>query len=521
MKKLLCTLLALLLTCAWAIAQVPTVLWQKSYGGSDYDDIRIIRSTLDSNYILVGNTNSINGDLDGIGTDALSGDIWVTKVNTTGNIIWTQTYGGSGLDIANDIYTTTDSGYIVVGFTMSNDGLVSGYHGAEDIWVLRLNKWGDVLWQRCLGGSGSDIGYTIIATSDNGYLVGGITSSADGDVTDTIGTMWLVKLSSTGSILWQKKYGASTHDAVYGLLEKAPGQYIAAGFTASNDSNIHSHGFIDAWLVQINDTGAIVWQKPYGGSNLDVFNSICKTTDGHVLVAGSTASADGDVTAYHGGTTYGLGDMWVTKIDDTGALVWQKTYGGSNDEECKSVQTNISGLITLAGYTTSYNGDITYKKDTTDYWVVQVDSLGTMQWQKTLGGSSIDVGKSLVINADNSYTIAGLTNSNNGDITASHGRQDGWIVKLGIPENISTTTLTESCIQLFPVPCNNSLNVVLPCTAIWSVVVSNAYGIQVYNTSACTKHLEIATHNLANGLYTITAHGATHHITHSFVIQHN
>ena len=299
MKNILLSLF-LFLTTLYLTAQALSIEWQKSLGGSEFDAAYSIQQTTDGGYIVAGESYSTNGDVTGNHGDY---DYWVVKLSTTGVIEWQKSLGGSGYDVGWNIQQTTDGGYIVIGYANSTDGDVMGNHGDFDYWVVKLSSTGSIEWQKSLGGSGEDRGYSIQQTTDGGYIVAGQSASTNGDVTGNHGgnDYWVVKLSSTGSIIWQKSLGGTGSDVGRSIQQTTDGGYIVAGTSNSIDGDVTgNHGDFDYWVVKLSSTGAIIWQKTLGGTGSDNAYSIRQTTDGGYVVAGTSNSNDGDVTGNHG-----------------------------------------------------------------------------------------------------------------------------------------------------------------------------------------------------------------------------
>ena len=237
---------------------------------------------------------------------------------------WQKSLGGTNNDQAYSIQQTTDGGYIVAGWSSSIDGDVTGNHGGNDYWVVKLNSSGTIAWQKSFGGSNDDYAYSIQQTNDGGYIVAGWSRSNDGDVTGHYGTTnyydyWVVKLNSTGTIEWQKSLGGSDHDYAYSIWQTTDGGYIVTGRSYSNDGDVTgNHGGDDYWVVKLNSTGTIAWQKSLGGTNNDQAYSIQQTNDGGYIVAGRSYSNDENVTGHHGTANYY--DYWVVKLNSTGTI---------------------------------------------------------------------------------------------------------------------------------------------------------------------------------------------------------
>src|ERR1043165_357284 len=179
-------------------AQVPSIQWQKSFGGTGTDYAASIQQTTDCGYIVAGQSYSIDGDLT---INHGLNDYWIVKLDTAGSLEWQTDLGGSDYDLANSIQQTSDGGYVVAGYSKSNDNDVSGNHGLNDFWVVKLDMNGSLSWQKSLGGSGVDMAHSIQQTSDGGYIVAGISNSNDNDVSGNHGDFdyWVVKLDVDGN----------------------------------------------------------------------------------------------------------------------------------------------------------------------------------------------------------------------------------------------------------------------------------------------------------------------------------
>jgi len=406
-------------------AQAPAIQWQKAMGGSAYDVAYDVAPARDGGYIMVGYTTSDDGDVSG---GKGSYDYWIVKVNSSGTIQWQKTYGGSIDEYATSVQQTADGGYIVTGHTRSYDGDVTGYRNSYDYWVIKLNGNGDLQWQRALGGNSSDVSYAIQQAADGGYIVAGFSYSTDGDVTGNHGNSdyWVVKLSGTGAIQWQRTLGGSAEDRAFSIQQTTDGGYIVAGSSRSNDGDVTgNHGDMDFWVVKLSGSGALQWQKSLGGAGGETANAVRQTADGGYIVAGYTESTGGDVTGNHGNSDY-----WVVKLSNSGGVQWQKTYGGRGADVARSIQQTTDNGYIVAGYTNSDNGDITNPKGNLDYWMVKINIGGTLQWQKSMGGHLTDDPIAVEPTADGGYIVAGMTESPGGDVTGSHGWWEAWLVKL-------------------------------------------------------------------------------------------
>lgn len=431
------TFISLLLFLATKIfAQAPSIEWQKSLGGTGQEYGYCIKQTNDGGYIMVGESVSPVGGM--ITNNYGNYDCWVVKLDNTGSVQWKKSLGGSGYDRGYSVQQTADGGYIVGGNTSSNNFDVTGHYGGTDCWVVKLNNSGDIEWQKPLGGSSEDEAFSIQQTSDGGYILCGYTFSTNGAVTTTTGG-WIVKLNSTGTIQWQKGAGLFMNC----IQQTSDGGYVAVGYTNTNGPL----GGNDYLIVKLNSAGAIQWQKYYGGTSTDMAQSIQQTTDGGYIVAGISDSSNTDVTNNNGSN-----DFWVLKLNSLGELEWQKALGGAFYDQAYSVQqTSDEGFI-ACGYTNSTNGLVTGNHGDVDYWVVKLNNLGSVLWQKTLGGVGTDTAKSIQQTSDGGYIVAGTTGSWDGDVTTQYGDRDFWVVKLN-SDNLSTNDFSNvNRLTFFPNP---------------------------------------------------------------------
>jgi uncharacterized repeat protein (TIGR02543 family) len=410
-----------------AAVSPPGIQWQKSLGGAISEDAQSIQQTFDGGYIVAGWSLSNDGDVTG---NQGGVDYWVVKLNTSGNIQWEKSIGGSNYDEAYSIQQTSDGGYIVAGASGSNDGDINGVdHGGGDYWVAKLGADGNIQWEKSLGGSGTDSAQSIQQTSDGGYIVAGWSYSNDYEVNGGnhgASDFWVVKLNTGGAIQWQKSLGGLGYDYAHAIQQTSDGGYIVAGESNSNDGDVMgNHGGSDYWVVKLDTVGNIQWEKSLGGSGSDGAFSIQQTSDGGNVVAGYSSSNDGNVTGNHGGYDY-----WVVKLDTVGNIQWEKSLGGSGFDSARSIQQTSDGGYIVAGSSTSNNGDVNGNHGANDFWAVKLDAVGNIQWGKSIGGSGYENAKSIQQTSDGSYIIAGDSDSTDGDITGNHGNSDFWVVKL-------------------------------------------------------------------------------------------
>ncbi len=348
-------------------------------------------------------------------------------------IQWQKSYGGSRDDVAYSSCNIKEGGYIVVGQTFSEDGNIFNHIGVDDVWVLKLDSLGNLIWNKCYGGSYDDIGFSIEQTFEGGYIVAGSTNSEDGDVTglhDFISPdYWVVKIDVTGIIQWQKCLGSTEDDEAADIIQTADSGYLVTGYVSWLDGDVIGyHGGDDMWVVKLSKNGVKQWTKSLGGSDFDLGRSCVQTKDGGYLIGGSTGSVDGDVSGLHGAP---LGvDAWVVKLNSVGQLQWQKCYGGTSFENGCEVVLSDDGGFFLISSASSTDGDVTDNHGSIDFWIVKADSVGNIEWQKCFGGIYNEAAFSACSTSDGGIAMIGTSNFDDGMVTGTHGRIDYWVCKV-------------------------------------------------------------------------------------------
>jgi hypothetical protein len=347
-------------------------------------------------------------------------------------IQWQKTYGGTASDEASIVRATTDGGYIVTGLSSSADGDVIGHHDATDHWVIKLDAVGNIEWNNSFGGSGDDKGYDILQTADGGYVFTGYESSADGDVTLNHGLTdyWVVKLNSSGTMEWQKSYGGGSADNSYAIIQTLDGGYAVTGLSNTTDGSgdvTGNNGSFDYWLCKLSPTGTLQWQKSLGGTATEQAFGIVQNADSSYVICGYSSSPNtGMVTGNHGDNDY-----WIVKLDPAGNLLWERSYGGIGSDRGFGISKTSDGGYIVNGVSPSTDGDVTGNHGGNDYWVLKLDSDGMLQWQRSYGGSGDDFGRIAFECADGGFIIGGRTNSiDDGEVKGNHGDYDYWVLKV-------------------------------------------------------------------------------------------
>ena len=419
-------------------AQAPDLEWDVTIGGNIWEELNTMVPLDDGSYVIGGYTSS---SMDGDMTQASngSGEYWMVNVDPQGDIIWNRNYGALGLERLWDIQVTQDGGFILGGSSESGaSGDKSGeLRGETDLWIVRTDAAGTILWERTIGGTKSeDLVAGIMPTTDGGFLLAAYSNSDSGfeKSEDSRGgyDFWLIKLDADGAILWDKTYGGEGDDISF-CIAQAPDGFLIGGLSwsgISGEKTDVARGLTDYWLLKIDPAGNILWDKTYGGDAIETLITILPVSDGGYLLGGQSSS---DISWEKTEFSFGHLDYWVLKIDEEGAVEWDKTYGGLDLDVLHAIQETPTGDFIMGGVSASSQtgNHTTTSQGGYDYWIISTNKSGTKRWEKSIGGSGDDAMTCIIPASDGGFLIGGHSNSNaSGDKTAdSKGMNDMWIVK--------------------------------------------------------------------------------------------
>lgn len=473
------------------------ILWEKSYGGTHADYLFDAQPTADYGFILAGSSLS---NKTGNKTDDNNGDLdyWIWKMNEKGDLSWQKSFGGSGFDLLQSIKNTRDGGFILAGSSSSGKGFQKNEDckGITDFWVIKLDASGAEQWQRTIGGAGQDELLCAFQTKDGGYMLGGSSSSNPpvlsntkieaGSITTTKADLfnkseksrgnmdyWIVKLNKEGNIEWQKTYGGQYADILRSMEQTTDNGYILAGYSnspISGDKTENNKGVGDFWIIKINDTGVIEWQNTYGAEGDDQPYVIHQTNDEGYIVGGNSNSKNALTTM--GGIVNNGTDYWVLKLDKEGGVLWSKTYDFGKVDILTSLVENTDQSYLIGGYAQGENkrpreglvgkamGMVGKEKDgINDYIALKIDAKGEEIWNKTVGSAGEDILRKLVETRDGGYLMAGTSNSSaSKDKNGSIGGNDFWVVKLKDKQKVEKV---KSSIEAIPNPATTYTNVIV------------------------------------------------------------
>tara|TARA_R110002074_G_scaffold149035_8_gene301368 strand:- start:1242 stop:2585 length:1344 start_codon:yes stop_codon:yes gene_type:complete len=275
--------------------------WQSSYGFSGHDHSYDILEASQGGYFFTGFLDITSARADGNtekGNSMTShgvGEFWGTKIDEEGSVQWRGYFGGTNNDRAHGVVQTNDGGFVMAGFTESDDFDISNTNGSYDFWVVKVDTFGNLIWEQSFGGEGIEVSYDIAKTTDNGFVVVGNTFSTNGDILLNHGEsdMWMIKLDEEGNLIWEQTYGGSQFDLAQAVVQSKDGGFLITGNSKSDDKDSSlNNGENDIWVVKTNAFGDLVWEKSFGGSGLDFGFDLLENTDGSIIIAGESSSTD-------------------------------------------------------------------------------------------------------------------------------------------------------------------------------------------------------------------------------------
>ena len=315
-------------------------LWTKQYGGRGSEEGLCIRETYDGGFIITGYTNS-----HGAGKT----DVYLIRTNSTGDTLWTRTYGGVGLDQGNSVWETKDKGYIIAGETYSYG------RGTVNAYLIKVKESGDTSWSRVYGGNGIEQGNSVQQTADGGYIITGRTNSFGAGDYD----VYLIRADKEGNKIWMQTFGGTGSEEGMSVTQTKDGGYIITGYTES-----YGAGGIDVYLVRADKDGNQVWTKTFGGKTDDYGMAVQQTHEGGFVIAGYTNSFGRGVEAY------------LIRTDENGNVKWANTFGDDSDDYGNSVDQTDDGGFVIGGSTVISPEEGEKLEKTKNVYLIKTDATG-------------------------------------------------------------------------------------------------------------------------------------------------
>ena len=458
--------------------------WVKTFGGTSSDVGLSVSLTSENNLLITGSSNSNDGDFNG--KNKGNRDIFVIKLDSEGNIVWKMSFGGTGEDWGYSMTPTSDDGVLISGFTQSNDGDFKGMNrGLFDIFVMKLDMDGNVEWKKIFGGTGDDQLRSMIQSSDGGVLITGNTNSNDGDfkgMNKGNTDIFVMKLDEDGEIKWTKLFGGRFIEYGMSVATTSNDGILITGYSNSDDGDFNgmNKGDMDIFVIKLDSEGNIVWKKSFGGSSIDYGFSITLSSDSTLLVTGSTGSNDSTFI----GLNKGGFDIFIIKLDKDGETLWSKTFGGSSGERCTHISTTTNDDIVITGYTQSNDSNFSgLNRGMWDVFVMKLDNEGEILMSKTFGGTSNEYGNSFTTSSSNELLITGTNQSNDGDFMGmNQGIQNIFVMKLDSNGNLNPSTSVTDYTSITPSLLVTPNPISTSSTVVFSTGTPTTVRIELLNT---------------------------------------
>lgn len=492
--KIVISLIYLLALTSFIQAQEVTHDWAQTYRSETFNEAQDIITTKDGGYIIVGFSEEIKyaeslywDPLDISCSDpqytyqSQGKNFYIIKIDADGQLIWEETFGGSNSEIAYAITDTDDGGYIIIGDTDSEDGQVENIQGKTDIWAIKINEDGELLWSKTFGGFNYDRATSIAKTQDKNFVIGGYSNTTY--ITANTGVsmdFWVLKINTNGEIIWQKSMGTIQDDITKSIYPTADGGCVVAGMTQDQ-----------VYMVKMQEDGDILWEKTFDGNRNNVAK-ILQTNAGGFLLAGHSTPTNST-----GSLSY-----WVIKTDENAEIIWEKRFGGSKTDIATTIIENPDNEIFIAGL--SYSSDIQVSESFgyTDYWIVKLNPEGQIIWEKSYGYDvSFENPKAMKPTFDGGLIIAGTTTMSNNSYSGC------WVVKINdgsfpiieLPQSIESP-ISEAT-SIYPNPNTGTFTIETNDTSTKNIQIYNNLGQLIQEKPFNEADTQIDLSNIPKGIY--------------------
>lgn len=388
----------------------------RTFGGSDIDISRILLQTSDGGFLIIGTSSSNDGNFAGLNNG--NRDIFALKLNSSGNIQWIRTYGGSNNDLAIDALEDNAGNFVITGYSRSNNGNFPGLNrGENDIFLIKIAPSGNLIWARTYGGSDEDYGYAVTEGPSGGYIITGATRSTDftfSNRRNSSSDIFIMLTDLNGLPAWVQTFGGTNNDVGLDVaVSQNNGIVVTGSFNSANgDFSGAQPGGTSFFIIELQLNGNPVGITTYGGGGSDFGNQIIRTVDGGYAIAGKSDSNNGHFTNLNRGGY----DAFVMKLNQNRNILWVNTFGGSDDDEAHSLLQTLGGEYLIAGETTSVNGNFEgLSRGELDAFTIRISSNGSFNRANTYGGSNSESAQSFTRLPNGSLAITGWTKSNDGD----------------------------------------------------------------------------------------------------------
>lgn len=406
---------------SWSQSDQIFTHWQKSIGGQGQDEISDMIQDADNNFYVVGSTQTAGSQ---------SMDLSIIKFSEDGHEIWSQTIGASGDDRGIAIELINDKLFVLASST-SSTGIFSGNSGREDIHLIRMNTSGTVLGSSHYGGNFSDLPTDLLKTANGDLLMAAYSKSSIGFFDSTKGQadIWLIRVNQLGELIWKRNYGGSEEDFSTKVHELPSGEIILAGHSNSYDGDIAvNYGDFDLLLFKLTSTGEILWEQNYGGQQSEIGIDLLVNQEARIFMAGNTQSLSFDISK-----NAGFSDAWVLEINPlNGLILWEETHGSELGDYATALKMDENNQLYLAGTTNAamFHGEQSSGNE--DAWLAKVNKTGSIEHLTLFGGNGFESISNFCVDSEGAILTIGTSNSRTDLFSNNNGLSDGWIMKFSL-----------------------------------------------------------------------------------------
>ncbi|WP_433627850.1 T9SS type A sorting domain-containing protein [Chryseobacterium cucumeris] len=506
------------------------VVWQKDIQSSTQDFLSQVTTTIDQQYLITGSSIQSNKQ-QASGSKQNNGyDFHLVKLNQQGQEVWEKYFSGQNHDYLSATVTTQDGGFLLAGTSYSGKGLdkKEDSKGGSDIWLIRINEFGDELWQKTLGSSSDEEARAVIQTTDLGFFVAGnVQNSVKGYGSKDV---WITRFDKSGKELSQLIVGGKGLDEVEKMIPTRDGGALLGIYSRSsevrvsgsekdsgmrdagsaskiqnpnpvsrNSKQIENFGEGDYWIVKLDKNGKVEWEKNFGGKGDDHLRTLALTSTGFIIGGESRSERSGNKTV---GIEEGT-DLWLIALNERGEEQWQKSYNFKNRDilmgmsVLHSADDKSSKGILLGGYTQA-EGRI--QTDDETFWMLYLDQNGNEQWRKHVKGESRQKEErlsDLKLNRDGSIILAGTS-------AEELGKENWKIVKLG--DKQVDQLIEKYDIKIYPNPVSDYAYVEIGFNDFKEadILLYDMSGRQLQSIKTKNRVTKINTQALVQGAYLVT-----------------
>lgn len=484
--------------CTFLSLSAQEVLWQRDIKSSSQDFLSQITTTIDGQYLITG--SSIQPPK--AGSKQNNGyDFHLIKLNQEGNPIWEKYFSGNNHDHLSATVTTQDGGFLISGTSYSGKGLdkKDDSKGGSDLWLIRLNEFGDELWQKTIGTSADEEARAVIQTTDQGFFVAGnIQNSPKGYGSKDV---LVIRLDKDGKVLSEQTFGGRGQDEVEKMIPTPDGGALLGIYSRSGiggTKKTENYGEGDYWIVKLSKDGKIDWEKNFGGKGDDHLRTLALTSTGYLIGGESRSERSGNKTV---GTEEGT-DLWLIALDQNGNEQLQKSYSFGNRDVLmgmsviESLDDKSTKGVLLGGYT---QAEDRIKADDETFWLLYIDQIGNESWRKHITGESRKKEErlsDLKLNRDGSILIAGTS-------AEELGKENWKIVKLG--DKQIDQLIEKQDIKIYPNPVSDYAYIEIGFDfKDASILLYDMSGRQLQSLTTKNRVTKINTQALIQGAYLVT-----------------